>query len=115
MPGRPWTPEEIEAVLAAPDEPALRVVAEKIGRSFHGAKNKRRRVLNPPPRKPRAPQEPKPPRAPRPRNRLTVIHGERTAPGEVSEAGRRRGQLRRAIEDREAELHLARLLADDDW
>ena len=30
-------------------------------------------------------------------------------------AGRRRGAIRRSIEDKQAELHLARLLADDDW
>ena len=34
---------------------------------------------------------------------------------EMTEAARRRGQIRRAIEDREAELHLAKLLADDDY
>ena len=33
----------------------------------------------------------------------------------MSAGDRRRGEVRRAIEDREAELHLARMLADDDW
>ena len=52
----------------------------------------------------------------RPKNRNTVIARPR-APGEavMSEADRRRGEVRRAIEDREAELHLTRMLADDDW
>ena len=52
----------------------------------------------------------------RPRNGNTVIARPRP-PGEavMSAGDRRRGEVRRAIEDREAELHLARMLADDDW
>ena len=45
--------------------------------------------------------------------RPTLTPGEREAMRD--EADRRRGQIRRAIEDKLAELHLARMLADDDW
>ena len=141
MAGRPWTAEEIEAVLAAGDEPALRAAAEEIGRTFYAAKHKRRRLLNPPPR-------PAPERCSvngcerrvealgrcgthakqsrrhaaalgRPLNRNTVVRASRSAaPEGPTAAERRRGELRRKIEDLETALRLKRedqLLREGDW
>ena len=51
----------------------------------------------------------------RPVNRNTVISTPRQGVPTISDEARRRGEVRRAIEDKEAELHLLRMLADDDW
>ena len=137
-----------EGRAAAPDEPALREVAQRLGRGFHACKSKRLRTLKPrlceaaPPGE--REREPRRCRVPgcdgkheahglcrlhyrrarahsalvrsRPRNHLTAIARPRDpAEPAVTGAARRRGEVRRAIEDKEAELHLARMLRDDDW
>ena len=124
MGGRVWTPEEIALALACADEKALAAAAPRIGRSFHAIKSKRLRTLNPPPPKPKKPRKSRKPRPSRAKPKPSVSHLFGRRPGEASpafdanspsEAARRRGATRRSIEGMEAELHLRRLLADDDW
>ena len=126
MGGRVWTPEEIALALACADEKALAAAAPRIGRTFNAIKSKRLRTLNPPPPKPKKPRKlkkPRPSRAkPKPTAGVSHLFGRRS--GEASpafdanspsEAAKRRGATRRSIEDMQSELHLRRLLEDEDW